>query len=334
VKSGVYRKAKTTYLPTPIEPLDRLSDHLGGPRIWIKRDDCTGLSTGGNKARKLDFLIGDALDKGADCVVTIGSIQSNHARQTAAAAAKYGLGCYLLLQDNLNMANEPGFAGSGNIFLDRLHGAKVFIHPADECLNNAMLRLAETLRSEQHNPYMIPLGGSNFIGTLGYVQAAEEILTQADALNIEFDTLIHATGSGGTQAGLIVGLLAHQSPIKVVGVSVDTDATAKRERVSQLARETSRHLNLNLDQARLGNSIHVTDDYIGVAYGVPSTGSVHAVKLLAELEGLLLDPIYSGKAMAALIDKIKTRKLDQQTDLLFLYTGSSASLFAYVNSFV
>lgn len=333
MKSGVYRKVSATYLPTPIEPLDRLSDYLGGPRIWVKRDDCTGLSTGGNKARKLDFLIGDALDKGADCVVTIGSLQSNHARQTAAAAAKYGLSCYLLLQDNPKVSNEPRFIDNGNIFLDKLHGAKISIHSDGECLHSAMLRLVDTLRSEQRNPYVIPLGGSNFIGSLGYVQAANEILTQADSLDVEFDTLIHATGSGGTQAGLIVGLLTHQSPIKVVGVSVDTDATTKKERVNQLAREISQHLSLNLNQTRLENSIHVTDDYIGVAYGVPSTGSVHAVKLLAEREGLLLDPIYSGKAMAALIDQIKTRKFEKQANLLFLHTGGVASLFAYANSF-
>ncbi|NNE62631.1 MAG: D-cysteine desulfhydrase family protein, partial [Gammaproteobacteria bacterium] len=197
-----YPRLHFAHLPTPLEPMQRLSKHLGGPNLWIKRDDCTGLSSGGNKTRKLEFLMADAVEKKADAIITQGATQSNHARQTAAIAAKLGMACHILLE-NRTASEHPAYVYNGNVLLDQLHGATISKRPADTDMNAAMEELSQQLRDDGKNPYIIPGGGSNEIGALGYVNAAIELTTQANDQSLRIDHLVHATGSSGTQAGLV-----------------------------------------------------------------------------------------------------------------------------------
>src|SRR5258708_32395152 len=214
-----FERLRFAHLPTPLEPMDRLSELLGGPRIWIKRDDCTGLSGGGNKTRKLEFLIADAFYQGADTLITQGATQSNHARQTAAAAARFGLGCHLLLEDRTGYTSEA-YTLNGNVLLDRLHGATVSRRPGGADMNSAMEALAAELRAQGEHPYVIPGGGSNPVGALGYVNAALEMIAQANDRGLEIAHVVHATGSAGTQAGLVTGFAASHSGVPVLGIGV------------------------------------------------------------------------------------------------------------------
>src|SRR5215470_8655576 len=202
-----FPRQRFAHLPTPLEPMERLTKHLGGPRLWIKRDDCTGLSGGGNKTRKLEFLVGDALAKGCDTLVTQGAIQSNHARQTAAAAARFGLECHLLLEDRTGN-NSPDYTLNGNVLLDRLHGAQLSRRAGGTDMNAAMEALAADLRAKGRKPYVIPGGGSNPVGALGYANCALELVAQANERGLRIGHVVHATGSAGTQAGFVTGLVA------------------------------------------------------------------------------------------------------------------------------
>src|SRR3954470_23800671 len=273
------------HLPTPLEPLARLSQELGGPEIWIKRDDCTGLSTGGNKTRKLEFLMAAALAQGADIVITQGATQSNHARQTAAAAAKLGLACHILLEDRTGYT-DPAYTQSGNVLMDKLHGATIERRPGGANMQGEMDDLAGRLRVEGRRPYVIPGGGSNHIGALGYVNAAQELVTQAADMALRIDHLVHATGSAGTQAGLVAGLVALNSGIPVLGIGVRAPKPKQEANVLALAERTMAHLGL----PGLLKQEHVVAncDYVGQGYGIPTEGMVEAVKLLAEKEGILL----------------------------------------------
>ena len=198
-----YPRLHFAHLPTPLEPMTRLSEHLGGPNLWIKRDDCTGLSSGGNKTRKLEFIMADAVEHKADTIITQGATQSNHARQTTAIAAKLGMACHVLLEDRTGYEDEA-YVYNGNVLLDQLHGSSISKRPADTDMNAAMEDLAQKLRDDGKNPYIIPGGGSNEIGALGYVNAAIELMTQANNRSLRIDHLVHATGSSGTQAGLVL----------------------------------------------------------------------------------------------------------------------------------
>ena len=222
------------HLPTPLEPMDRLSEELGGPRLWVKRDDCTGLSSGGNKTRKLEFLIADAIENGADTIITQGATQSNHARQTAAAAAKVGMACHILLEDRTG-SNEINYNLNGNVLLDRLHGASVSKRPGGADMNAEMEALAEKLRAGGAKPYIIPGGGSNPIGALGYVNCARELIDQAENNGLKIDALVHATGSSGTQAGLVTGLAAVKSDIHLLGIGVRAPQEKQEGMVYDLA---------------------------------------------------------------------------------------------------
>jgi len=281
------------HLPTPLESLPRLSEELGGPHIWIKRDDCTGLSSGGNKTRKLEFLMADAVAKDADTVITQGATQSNHARQTCAIAAKLDLQCHLLLEDRTGFDADP-CASSGTALLSRLHGAAISTRPADSDMDAEMEKLAEKLRGEGKNPYIIPGGGSNEIGALGYVNAALELINQANERSLRIDHVLHATGSCGTQAGLVVGMEAMHSGVPVYGVCVSRDGKTQEDKVYDLVKRTCNYLGLGEDFVSRERVV-ANGDYFGDGYGVPTEGMVEAVKMLARYEGILLEPIYAGK---------------------------------------
>jgi L-cysteate sulfo-lyase len=319
------------HLPTPLEPLERISAELGGPNIWIKRDDCTGLSSGGNKTRKLEFLMAEAVERGADTVITQGATQSNHARQTCAAAAKLGFDCHILLEDRTGYHDEA-YAYNGNVLLDQLHGASVSLRPADSDMNAEMEQLAQRLRDDGNKPYVIPGGGSNEVGALGYVNAAFELTHQANERSLRIDHLVHATGSAGTQAGLVLGMEAMHSGIPVYGVSVRAPKPKQEENVFGLAQRTAAYMGYSPDLVAR-ETIVANSDYVGDGYGLPTDSMKEAVSMLARLEGILLDPVYSGKGFAGLIDLIRKGHFKPGENIVFLHTGGSVSLFAYPKIF-
>jgi L-cysteate sulfo-lyase len=326
-----FPRIRLGHLPTPLEPMENLSKHLGGPKLWIKRDDCTGLSTGGNKTRKLEYLMADALAQGADTVITQGATQSNHARQTAAAAAKLGLACHVLLEDRTGYT-DPAYTRSANVLMDKLHGAAVSRRPGGADMQAEMEALAEDLRKSGKRPYVIPGGGSNPVGALGYVGAALELVAQAAAMDLWIDHVVHATGSAGTQAGLVAGLVALNSGIPVLGIGVRAAREQQEANVLALAQRTAGHLGLPAGVVR-AEHVKANCDYVGQGYGIPTQGMVEAVKLLAEKEGILLDPVYSGKGMAGLIDLIGRGHFKPEENVVFIHTGGAVGLFGYPDAF-
>lgn len=314
------------HLPTPLEPMPRLSKALGGPKLWIKRDDCTGLSTGGNKTRKLEFLMADALEQKADIVITQGATQSNHARQTAAAAAKIGLACHVLLENRTGRTDTP-YLENGNVLMDKLHGATIEHHAAGTDMDLMMQKASEEIAQRGLKPYIIPGGGSNEVGALGYVNAAIELVYQANERNLRIDRVIHATGSAGTQAGLVAGLCGIRSGIPVLGIGVRHPKARQEEIVYNLADRTCAHLGMG--EAVQRDDVVANTDYVGEGYGIPARDTVEAIDQLAKLEGILLDPVYSGKGMAGLIDLIAKGTFKKEENLVFLHTGGSAALFGY-----
>ncbi len=321
-----FPRVRLAHLPTPLEALPRLSEHLGGPNIYIKRDDCTGLASGGNKTRKLEFLMAEALEEKADTILTQGAVQSNHARQTAAAAAKLGMGCELLFENRVEDPDDA-YLNSGNVLLDRLLGANTHHYPKATDMNQAMSDMADDLRRAGKRPYIIPGGGSNPVGALGYVNCVLELLAQANDQSLVIDHLVHATGSAGTQAGLIVGLKAMHSDIPLLGIGVNAPRELQEERVYALAEETAEYIGA-------GGCVHREDvlancDYVGEGYGITTDSMKEAVSLLARLEGILADPVYSGKGLAGMFDLIRKGYFKQGENLVFLHTGGSAGLFGY-----
>ena len=325
-----FPRQRFAHLPTPLEPMERLSKHLGGPRLWIKRDDCTGLSSGGNKTRKLEFLIGDALAKGADTIITQGATQSNHARQTAAAAARFGLECHILLEDRTGF-QSPDYTLNGNVLLDRLHGAYLSKFAGGTDMNAQMETLAADLGAKGRKPYIIPGGGSNAVGALGYANCALELVAQANERGLRIDHAVHATGSAGTQAGFVTGLVAINSGVPVLGIGVRAPKEKQEQMVFDLAQKTAEHLSVPGIVKR--EHVVANSDYVGPGYGLPTPGMTEAVKMLAQFEGILLDPVYTGKGMAGLIDLVRKGHFAKDSDIVFLHTGGSAGLFAYPDAF-
>ncbi len=321
-----YPRVSLAHLPTPFEYLPRLTEYLNGPNIYVKRDDCTGLGTGGNKTRKLEFLIADAIEKKADVIITQGAVQSNHARQTAAAAAKVGMRCELVFEKRVTDASSA-YMESGNVFLDKLFGANIQEVESGSDMNKEMENISSALREEGMNPYIIPGGGSNSIGALGYVDCVLELIGQANTMNVVIDTIIHATGSAGTQAGIVVGAKALNSKIPVLGIGVNADKEKQEEKVYQLACELSDFMGLPGLVER--NDIVANCDYVGDGYGIPTDEMNEAILLLARQEGLLFDPVYSGKGLAGMIDLINKGYFKKQENIAFIHTGGSAGLFAY-----
>jgi L-cysteate sulfo-lyase len=325
-----FPRIRLGHFPTPLEPMHNLSRVLGGPHLWIKRDDCTGLSTGGNKTRKLEFLMAEALAQKADVVITQGATQSNHARQTAAAAARLGMKCHILLEDRTG-STDPSYTDNGNVLLDRLHGADVERRAGGSNMQAEMEAVAAQLAADGQRPYVIPGGGSNPLGALGYVNAALELVSQSAETGLHIDHLVHATGSAGTQAGLVVGLHGLNSPIRLLGIGVRAPRDKQESMVHDLGCRTWDLLGLPGELPR--ETVVANCDYVGDGYGVPTPGMVEAVTLLAETEGILLDPVYSGKGMAGLIDLVRKGRFRQDENVVFLHTGGSVALFGYPGTF-
>jgi L-cysteate sulfo-lyase len=323
--TGEHDRLHFSHLPTPLEPMDRLGRYLGGPHLFIKRDDCTGLATGGSSARKLEFLMADAIASGADVVITHGPLQSNHARQTAAIAGKLNMQCALALEDRAEGDDEV-YCGSANVLLDRLYGADLYRFPAGFDMDSATRDLASRYETSGRRPYIIPSGGSNPVGTLGYVNCAFEIVSQLREQGLRIDRLVHATVGGGTQAGLVVGFQLTEIKIPVLGISVGPPRADQEEEVYDLVRRTSEHL--GLEHAPPRSDVRVDCDYVDDAYGTPTASSLAAVTMVARYESILLDPIYTGKAMDRLIGLIADRKqFRRDENILFLHTGGNVGLF-------
>ncbi len=325
-----FPRVHLAHLPTPLEKLDRLLKELGGPEIWIKRDDCTGLSTGGNKTRKLEFLMAEALAQGADTVMTQGATQSNHARQTAAFAAKLGMGCHILLEDRTG-SNDANYNGNGNVLLDHLHGATTSKRAGGMDMQAEMEAVAKRMRGEGRKVYLIPGGGSNATGALGYVNCAFELVGQANDRGLVIDHLVTATGSAGTQAGLITGLKAINAGIPLTGIGVRAPREKQEENVFALARKTAEKLGCPDVVSRA--DVVADSSYVGPGYGIPREDTLEAIRMFAQLEGVLLDPVYSGKGAAGLIDYCRKGRFRKGERVVFLHTGGSAALFGYVAAF-
>ncbi|PSW19768.1 D-cysteine desulfhydrase [Photobacterium sanctipauli] len=322
-------RVNITHSPTPLEFLPRLSNELQC-NLYIKRDDCTGLAGGGNKTRKLEYLIADAKQQDADTLVTVGGFQSNHARQTAAAAAKFGFGCELVLEDVSGTPKED-YYNNGNMLLDSLLGANIHPVDIDDDCNDVAQALIKKLEGEGKKPYLIPMGGSNVIGSLGYVRCANELVQQLATQNTQIDQIVLATGSAGTQAGLLAGLIAAGSDIPVLGINVSRSAEEQNKLVEQLLKQMLTHL--EFDPKLSANKVATNGNYYGEGYGITTAAMISAVKCCAQLEGLLLDPVYTGKAMAGLIDLCETGEIKPGSNILFLHTGGSQGLFSYREAF-
>ncbi len=325
---GAQPRIALAALPTPLMEATNLRAALGGsercPRILIKRDDLTGLAFGGNKARKLEFLVADAMQEGATVLVTSGAVQSNHARMTAAAARIAGLKACLVLT-----AKGPDPAVQGNLLLDRLLDAEIhFVMPgddADERIAGAMV----DLRDRGERPYLIPVGGSNAIGAFGYVTATLELVAQLFQTGEAPSRLYYASGSRGTQAGLALGAKMYSAPYRLYGIAVSGGDPEKTERAVEVANEAAEMLRV---PTRLTADELLTDEgYIGEGYGIPTAACLEAIRLVAHNEGIFLDPVYSGKAMAGMIDHIRRGEIAPRDTVVFLHTGGSPALFAQVD---
>lgn len=308
------------FLPTPLVEMKRLSEAVGGPRILAKRDDQTGLAMGGNKARKLEFLVADALARGADTVLTVGGPQSNHVRQTAAAANMYGLRSVLILR------GTGPHLWEGNLLLDDLLGAEVR-WAGDRPLEEAMKEVADEEERAGHRPYAIPLGGSTRVGAAGYVAAMEELMGQLEGLGTSVDAIVLPTGSVGTQAGIVVGAKALGFEGQVVGISVSGGAGVVRGLLAELAPTTARFLGLDIEFE--DRDFIIYDDYLGGGYGVLGAPEREAIRAVARLEGVLLDPVYTGRAMAGFLDLSSKGVFQSGQTILFWHTGGTSALFAY-----
>lgn len=321
------RFPRRRYTPhfTPLEPLPRLSEALGGPEVWIKRDDLLGLAAGGNKTRKLEFLVADALAQGADTLVTVGAPQSNHCRLTLAAAAKEGLKCRLVLEQRVPGSYDPN--GSGNNFLYNLIGAEtIVVVTAGDDLDAALQKVAGEVEALGRKAYVIPGGGSNALGALGYVACAHEIAAQSFEQGVSFERIVVASGSCGTHSGLLVGARSVHFDAPIVGINVRRPRAEQEANVLKLARETAALLGIDAPEAK---DVAARDEWVGPGYSLPSEEMIEAVRMLARLEGVLLDPVYSGKAMAGLIAMARSGELKRGERVLFLHTGGSPALYAY-----
>lgn len=315
-------RVRLAQLPTPIEKLERLTRDLGGPEIYVKRDDQTGLATGGNKARKLEFLLAETLAQNCNHVVSVGGPQSNHVRQTAAAAARVGLDCSLVLR------GEPPTQRLGNFLLDELLGAEVHFS-GKRTLDEVADEIMTSLKASGVKPYFIPLGGSNGLGAVGYVAAMEETLDQLATQNLAIDAMVFASSSAGTQAGLLLGAAIRHYPGRVLGISIDSSAVELTARVIEFALDAARRVEHKLTEKDL--RVDVIDDYLGGGYAIVGDLERDAIRTVARSEGLLLDPVYTGRAMGGLIDLIRKGEFTPQQKILFWHTGGTAALSAFAD---
>jgi len=319
-----FPRVRLAHLPTPLEPLPRLSEELG-IELWIKRDDCTGLAGGGNKTRKLEFLLGDAFEQSADTLVTQGAVQSNHVRQTAAAAAAHGLKCEIILEERTG-SKAIDYTRNGNVLMDRLFGATLRTVPGGTDMVAELETTAAEVAARGGRPYIIPGGGSNAIGALGYVDCAREIVVQADELDLPIDRIVTATGSAGTHAGLVAGLAVMGADVPVLGIGVRAPRAKQEENVLKLARQTATLL--GRPDAVTAQMVVADCDYVGEGYGLVDAGVIDALKLAARTDGIVLDPVYTGKAMKGLIALARAGHFEGET-VVFLHTGGAQGLFGY-----
>lgn len=308
-------------LPTPIEHLSRLSGLLEGPEIYVKRDDYTGLELTGNKSRKVEFLLAEAISQGCDTLITCGGHQSNHARTVAVVAAKYGLKSHLILRNGVSASTD------GNLFVDRLVSAEIqYVTPETYQKNMAVMQEAADLyKSKGRKPYIIPEGGSNETGALGYVLAAQEIAGQIRETKTKFHHIVLAVGSGGTHAGLLLGKYLYDLPAKIHGINVCDDREYFVKAIHELLEKMRKRFQLDVSISR--DEINIIDGYVGKGYGLSSQEEIDAIKLVARTEGLLLDPVYTGKAMFGLCDLIKKGEFKKGENVLFIHTGGIFGLF-------
>lgn len=309
------------HLPTRVEELPRLTEYLNGPRLFVKRDDLTGLAFGGNKTRKLEFIVAEALEQGARTLITGGALQSNHCRQTAAAAARFGLDCILVL--NGEMPDKP----SANLMLDELFGAEFVVIPDRSLRDQTLQETFERATAEGRRPYLMTIGGSTPTGALGYAFAMKEFMEQ----NVPADWIVFGTSSGGTHAGLVLGQRAFGFQGKVLGISIDEPEDWLKSQVSKLASDASDRLGKHIEFRR--EDVLANEEYCRAGYGVLTDAEREAVRLFAKYEGLLLDPVYTGRAAAGMIDLIRKGFFKKEETVLFWHTGGGPALFAekYLN---
>jgi L-cysteate sulfo-lyase len=319
-----FPRVRLAHLPTPLEPLPRLSQALGVD-LWIKRDDATGLAGGGNKTRKLEFLLGAAMEAEADTLVTQGAVQSNHVRQTAAAAAAHGMRCEIILEERTGSTAED-YVWNGNVLLDRLFGATLRRVPGGTDMAAELERTANEVRARGGRPYVIPGGGSNAVGALGYADCARELIGQCDDLDLPIDRIVHATGSAGTQAGLVAGLAVMGSDVPVLGFGVRAPRERQEANVLKLAEETAALL--GRPGAVSADRVVADCDFVGEGYGLVDQGVIDALTLAARTDGIVLDPVYTGKAMKGLIARAREGRFEGER-LVFLHTGGAQGLFGY-----
>jgi D-cysteine desulfhydrase family pyridoxal phosphate-dependent enzyme len=313
------------HLPTVLEPMKRLTVHLGGPRLWVKREDATGVGFGGNKLRKLDYVLHEAMAGKADALVSGGVVQSNSQRQVAAAAAKLGLECHLAVYHGRLSPPTPEYETSGNALLNRLFGAHLHDVAWSGERNGAIEALGERLRREGRRPYFVPYGVSNALGAVGYASTVDEIAAQSAAAGFHPSAIVHCTGSGATQAGLAVGASIALKGTRVVGIDIDAEPERVRADVTRYAKAAADLLEVSFDEA----DVEVVAGHAGPAYGIPHNATVEAIKLAGVLEALVLDPVYSAKGLAGLIALVRAGRWQPSDNVVFLHTGGAPALFAY-----
>jgi D-cysteine desulfhydrase len=316
---------------TPIVQLKRFSQLLGGPMVYMKRDDLLGLTCGGNKARKLEFVVADALDKHCDTLITAGAIQSNHCRLTLSAARKEGLKCCLILEERVPGTYDPSATGN-NLLYKLLKADEIHVARAGCDEESEMHKMAEKVKDKGGKPYIIDGSNASALSALGYVAGADEILAQLFEKGLVINTMVCASGSGGTHGGLLTGLFATNTKIPVMGINVRRNKSLQEEKVYDVVKRTVELLGINSNPPR--DMVLCFDDYYSPGYSEMNPGTIEAIKLLSETEGILLDPVYTGKAMAGLIDLIRKNYFKKKSNVLFIHTGGSPALYAYSKYFV
>ena len=320
-----FSKLDLCLLPTPIVPLSRLSKYLGGPQIYMKRDDLTGIAFGGNKNRKLEYLLADAIDQSSDTIITEGAVNSNHCLQTAACALKLGLSCELVLS-----GREPTEI-TGNYLLFKILGITIHHVNDEKERKESMKKVEMDLKSHGKNPYIIPTGGSNAIGALGYINCISEIKSQAKQMKIEFNHFVHAAGSSGTQAGMLIGKQLFYPKLNIISISSGIPEDLLQRETLRIIKEFKLKYGIEFDHNKIKTA--VISGYSGPGYGLPSKEMIETVKLVSQLEGVFLDPVYNGKAMVGLVDMVKSGKISKDDNVLFLHSGGGPSIFNYRQDF-
>jgi len=330
-----FERIPLTFGPSPVHRLERLGEHLGGEvEIWAKRDDCnSGLAYGGNKVRKLEYLVADALASGCDTLVSIGGVQSNHTRQVAAVAAHLGLGC-VLVQEHWVEWDDPGYETVGNILLSRIMGADVRLDPGgfDIGIRPSWEEALESVRERGGKPYAIPAGASDHpLGGLGFARWADEVAEQERELGVFFDTIVVCAVTGSTHAGMIAGFAAQEEERRVLGIDASATVEQTREQITRIARRTADAIGLRRELDR--DEVILLDEWHAGTYGIPDEKTLDAIRLCARLEGVITDPVYEGKSMAALIDLVRDGRIEPGSRVLYAHLGGQPALNAYAHAF-